>query len=388
MMLVGVGFISALFAFLVNWLALVPWRRAKGLHWSERARLYHPVRVGAASNLWVLPAVITMSVLVLFPGKGPHWAFVAVVSSIGTLMGTIPIDREVFPEVPLNQLLLQSAKGWVIRFLMWFVFLGAAALMPQEFNFRTVVIPVVVLALLIWWSQGGWLKTAQKLGSMTPAPERLINIVRDVSTRMNVSVNEVLLIGGRMAQAYALPSRRALLFSNGLLQLLSDDEIAAVCAHELGHLTERRGDYCKRYIVWLIFMPWLFLTPLVYNFGTLGFIFLMGMTCVIPAISRRISHKLELRADSIAKANEPDAGTYARALAKIYENNLVPAVNAKDRATHPHLYDRLLAAGATPDFARPARARAVVWNGVLFSSALGVLAVILVSQMTTVSMFH
>jgi Zn-dependent protease with chaperone function len=387
-MLVGLGFISALLAFMVNWLALIPWRSTRGRHWSERARLYHPVRVGAVSNLWVLPAVATLSVLVLFPGNGPHWAFVAVVSSIGTLIGTIPMDREVFPEIPLNHLLRQSAKGWVIRFLVWFVFLGAAALMPQEFDLRTIVLPAIVIGLLIWWSHGGWLKTAQKLGSMTPAPTRLMNIVRDVSTRMNVPVKEVLLVVGRMAQAYALPSRRALLFSNGLLQVLSDDEIAAVCAHELGHLTERRGDYYKRYIVWLMFLPWLLLTPVVYNFGTMGFICLMVMTCIIPAIFRRISHRLELRADSIAKANEPDVGTYARALAKIYENNLVPAVNAKDRATHPHLYDRLLAAGVTPEFARPARASAVAWNGLLFSFALGALAVILVSQMTTVSMFR
>jgi hypothetical protein len=39
-------------------------------------------------------------------------------------------------------------------------------------------------------------------------------------------------------------------------------------------------------------------------------------------------------------------------MVKLHESNLVPAV-MPGKQTHPHLYDRLLAAGVQPDFPRP-----------------------------------
>src|SRR5207249_5386626 len=52
-MLITAGLLSAALAFITNWLALIPWRRAKGQHWSERARLYFPVRVAAAFSVLI-----------------------------------------------------------------------------------------------------------------------------------------------------------------------------------------------------------------------------------------------------------------------------------------------------------------------------------------------
>ena len=95
-----------------------------------------------------------------------------------------------------------------------------------------------------------------------------------------------------------------------------------------------------------------------------------------------------MRADAIAHANEPDPGIYARALAKLYEDNLLPAVNAKDRATHPHLYDRMLAAGVTPDFPRPKRTTTMSWNGTLLALALGVLGVIVFDRLASSPVFR
>jgi hypothetical protein len=69
-------------------------------------------------------------------------------------------------------------------------------------------------------------------------------------------------------------------------------------------------------------------------------------------------------------------------LARLHEDNLVPAVVAQQHSTHPHLYDRLIAAGVTPDFPRPPAAAKMAWHGLLFSILAGVLALILVLRMT------
>jgi Zn-dependent protease with chaperone function len=388
LMLVAIGLLSALLTFAMNWLALIPWRKAKGQHWSERARVYHPAKVAAASNLWILPAVTSMSVFLLFPENGPHWALVAIASSIGTLLGTVSMDHEVFPRIEMGSLLVDVARSWVIRFFMWFVFLGAIVLMPRDFNWLTIIIPLAVVAILMWWSRKGWTQAGRWLRLVTTPPQRLSTIVQNAAAKMNVPVKELLFLRSKSAQAYAIPAARTLIFTERLVDLMTDDEISAVCAHELAHLTEARSDWYKRYIAWLIFLPWVFLKPMIYTFGLQGFFGLLLIVIMAPRISRRISHKLEIRADTIAHANEPDPGVYARALAKLYEDNLLPAVNAKNRATHPHLYDRLLAAGVTPDFPRPPRTTSISWNGAILAFALGGLAMMVVSRLTDVPLFR
>jgi Zn-dependent protease with chaperone function len=130
-----------------------------------------------------------------------------------------------------------------------------------------------------------------------------------------------------------------------------------------------------------MFLPWVLFNPVVHTFGVPGFLALALSSAIVPLVYRTISHKLELRADQLALAHEPNSGIYARALAKLYEDGLLPAVNPKKRASHPHLYDRLIAAGLTPEFPRPAAPAAFAWHGLIFSMALGWLSVILIGRM-------
>ncbi len=151
------------------------------------------------------------------------------------------------------------------------------------------------------------------------------------------------------AQAYAFPSGKKLLFTERLLELLSDEELASVCAHELGHLKESKLDQIKRHVHVLAFWPLIFMSPLCHRFGPLAFLALLVNAALVPRIYQKISQRLERRADALAKGNETDSGHYARALEKLYEDSLLPAVTASQK-THPHLYDRMLAAGVTPEY--------------------------------------
>jgi len=171
-------------------------------------------------------------------------------------------------------------------------------------------------------------------------------------------------------------------FFCGTLAFIPDDEVAAICAHELAHLTESKTARCSRSIQMLTFMPWIFFNPLMRAFGFFAFYGLLFTTFGFPRIYRSISRKLESRADQMAKANEGDSGTYARALTRLYEDNLVPAVTAKAQTTHPHLYDRILAAGVTPDFPRPAAAGSMAWNGRIFAALVGMLFAIFAMRAT------
>lgn len=386
LILISAFLLTAGVIFVTNWLALMPWRCNKDKHWSEQARLAYPVIVAARSNLWTVPGIFVLTVLLVWPDSSPLWLLTGITSVFGAYTGTFPFDHELFPRISFHEFLRQAAIGILFRFLIWFVFLGAAVLMPDTFNLLGFAIGCGVVGLWVIWAQGGIVWLGRRLGLFEPAPERLRKIVADTSARMNVTFREVWLMRSPSAQAFAMPGARKLLFTERLLELLPDDEVAAVCAHELAHLTESKADRYSRSIQMLAFLPWIYFNPLTHafgpNFGFFAFYGLLFTTIGVPRIYRRINRKLESRADEMAKANEGDAGTYARALAKLYADNLSPAVTAKSRATHPHLYDRLLAAGVTPDFPRPAAASSMAWHGQIFAGLVGLLfAVFAIHQM-------
>jgi len=58
----------------------------------------------------------------------------------------------------------------------------------------------------------------------------------------------------------------------------------------------------------------------------------------------------------------------------------LPAVNINDRQTHLHLYDRMLAAGITPDYPRPGRPKKMTWVGTVYACAFGLLFPLLVMR--------
>ena len=69
------------------------------------------------------------------------------------------------------------------------------------------------------------------------------------------------------------------------------------------------------------------------------------------------------------------AGLIAAGLA--YATNWVALiVNPSKRQTHPHLYDRLLAAGVEPDYPRPAAPETIATHGGSLAGLLGILAVL------------
>jgi hypothetical protein len=57
-----------LMAWGLNWLALIPWRRAVNEHWTAQARRSYPVRVAAKLNVWLIPATLVLGQQLLFRG--------------------------------------------------------------------------------------------------------------------------------------------------------------------------------------------------------------------------------------------------------------------------------------------------------------------------------
>jgi predicted Zn-dependent protease len=148
--------------------------------------------------------------------------------------------------------------------------------------------------------------------------------------------------------AFAFPFGRRIAFTSGCLALLDDDELSAVAAHEIGHLAEPLPVQLARVVLLLAVFPLL----VIQLAGLLATIGLALAVLVLARLFRRIARRMEERADRAALGGADASPVYARALERICQANLMPVV-MPGRPVHPHLYDRLVAAGAAPAYPRP-----------------------------------
>lgn len=379
--LAEVAVLAGAIAFITNWLALIPWRRARDQHWTERARLLHPVRIAANNNMFMIPGVLAIGVSLCRPEDSPSWALVIIAAGLGTMIGNLPLGREVYSRIKLPDLARQGLLMWLLKFVLLGAFLLAADIMPDELNTEALDVFAGLLLFYVLWNRFIIRWISRKLRVLVLPPARLQTIATETAARMRVQFRKVWLIRSSVAQALADIRNRDVMFTERLLQILSDEEIAAICAHELGHLTEPKSERLKRSLLTTSLLPWVFLKPLVHTFGMPAFLGLTLFTLGVQALRRRISRKLESRADRIAAGNTAESGVYAHALLRLYEDNQVPAVIAQNTTTHPDLYDRMLAAGVTPDFPRPSASRQMAWHGHAFAGIFGLLLAILVIRM-------
>ncbi len=374
LILIGAFLVAGLLAFVANWLALIPWRRSKSLHWTEQARLLYPARLAASGNSWVIPANLALAARLVWPGTGPHWLLVASTAWFGCVFANFPFRREIYPAGRLPDWLHEIAGFAVLYYGPWFIVLSAIALMPDELNWQAWLLVLCLVGLQAAIAWGGLIEIGFKVGLFSSPPERLCELVHEVSVKTNVPVRVVGVWSAKIANAFAVPNSRSLIFTEQLLELLPDDELAAIIGHELAHIAEPKKDRVLRVLNSFGFLPLLFVNPLMHAFGALSCVFPPIVSLILLRPSTGLSRRLESRADEIASSHQREAGTYARALLRVSEYNLIPAVTS-GKSTHPHLYDRLAAAGVVPDFPRPAAPGKMAWPCLVFCILLGMLVV-------------
>jgi Zn-dependent protease with chaperone function len=357
---VPVSFIlSTAAALLAAFLASIPFRRLRGGgHWTERARLAMPVRVASLMAMVTLPILLGgLAVLYDGPLAAVHWTELALWAGLAAVVPgfvvRLRVERRFFDRPPS---FLTRLKGTITVWLILIPHFFAAALMlaflPTDMNLTAGLILAGGLAAFTFFALGGGLFLARAVGLARPASERLRLIVGQRAEAMGVRPAGLYELSWFRANAFAFPLTRRLAFTDGAMAALGDDEIGAVAAHELGHLSESRLTALARSAAVFIVLPIAAGRLLYASIGLWALAAALVFVLALIVALRRLARRMEERADAIA-SGQADAAVYARALEAIYEANMIPAVLSGKRRVHPHLYDRLLAAGVQPAYARP-----------------------------------
>ncbi len=369
--------LTALCAWGAALLTVGPIGEATGAHWAERARHAYQARKAVTTGAILPPVVIAVFVLSAEPEHGGVTALVAVLVAFwASYPARVYVERRAMPQG-------MTARDWLRgRFAWWLLMiphllitLGLAIVAPRHLGPGSFALLGLAVASAVLVAFGGTLGLARLMGLATPAGPRLAGLVAELAAASKQPVPPTYELDMASANAFAWTRLGAIGVTRRALAALSDDELRAVLAHELGHLAEPRSVALVRSLGMLALTPLVLLRPLLADRLYCPTAVVLWSIVVLLGLVRVVARRMEARADHAAHAAEGDPGTYARALAALYVANGMPSVLPGGGRQHPHLYDRLVTAGATPDWPRPAappsaRSRLVMVACVLLTVAV------------------
>jgi len=368
LLLTATSLVSAALVWLGMWLALIPWRRSAGQHWTERARLLWPAR---RSVVVVMPATGLLVYAALHRwGMEEARSFCTFFIVAGTVLGTFLFSREIEPRYRFREWAGQTF--WSIVVMIGPVGIGVwlFATMPEELDWSDgwrVTCGLVAAAIIF---TGVWLPLVVRRessdGELAAMRSRLEGIASKVAEEAGVSLRHVWLLRTPLANACAFPFLRAVAFTTRAMEVLDDEECEAIMWHEVEHLTEPMAMRWLRVLRSMRWFAFIFVNPIFHAWGPSGLLLPLGIVFAIGRFTGWLFRRMEERADRGALDGAGGSPAYASGLAKLYEAGQIPAVMPGKRMVHPHLYDRMVQAGVTPDFPRPAAPSSVSWAVLLY----------------------
>lgn len=338
-------------------------RLAPTLHWTERARLSMGARRFSSLTLYALP--IQALVLTTYSVGTLAWGSVSLVSAVAAVacfFGAYLAARRLGIELGFErQSLLYDLRA---TFFGLHAIVGVIAAVYGAWGLGHLIVswknaestPGSLAALL-----GVPIALALLWGPVQVPVFRCLGIYRHASTlapslepvfnATGVRPRAVWLVATSWANASAFPLRRTITVTEGALSKLTFEQLAAIVAHELGHLEERYRAWWRLTLLWFLCavsfgLPFLDADDIVV-FVSAAIVVTVLMARALRAWSRQRERDADRVAFTVA-----DPIVYARALEKLYEAHLYPATQRG--GTHPALYDRLTSAGIQPNYPRPA----------------------------------
>ena len=325
-------------------------------HWSEVARWAQGRRSAVVMTGVSVGTLAGVLAYCACSPLGPLGSVITIASVVAAVVGTRLAFRRRYPvlvpERTRGERLASLALGpgtlyyWALTPLLWVPFVSG------RFDAQTWGVVVVAVAFHFAWAFVA-LRLWGRLGLVRAAPPELEERWKAMTRARGVELRGVRVWRVPWANAFALPVGREIAVTERLLELLDPEQLDGVILHELTHLGEPRGALLVRVAYPLLPLLFLLLPAALGSFGWLGLVLVLGTIVVATKAFGRFTRQAEVHADEGAHGDESSL-PYAAALLALHRDRLIPAVmRAKASGSHPELYDRLLAAGFTPDFPRP-----------------------------------
>jgi Zn-dependent protease with chaperone function len=324
-----------------------------------------PERIIARANRIV--QVTAASVGVLFV-VSPYAPWTMALPLLGLLVGGFPTHKVLHEDRRgLVGYLLGAARWWLAVLGIWTLLAFTPSIIAAAGPARWAVAALLAAALVAW--DIVYVDVLRRVLGVRPlSREDLAPRFAAVLSRARGVAPEVLRFGfpgGRVVNAFALPSRRrpTVLFGDQLLELLEPDEVTAIFAHEVAHLEhfDRKRLVQARVTMWAIIGLTVGVAPLLGQWvdalsGYLEAVWVVavGLGLALMGAARQ-QHEAESDLRAVELCGDPEA--LVRALARLHALAHLPrrwALDFERHASHPSLARRIQAIRAATNTA-PAR---------------------------------
>ncbi len=341
-----------------SWLTALKAFKMNEAPWTERARFAYPV--------WYFNTFSILALLLLLGFVGPsfseldHSFLSNVLPGITALLVFFASAAAQAKSIGrLRGIHFSAADGlrnWIIIILIFIphivVFVAMMPWLSETFDASSVSAMAIAAGLVLLLNFGGYLWLLRLIRILQPASDRLLRIAARAESGTEPHA-EYFLLRWNWANALAFPLKRKIAFTDCAMAELTDEELEVICVHELEHLREPALVRYARLLTSFVWLPVFAGRPIIGSIGLGGWFCSLVAAYVVAIFIRRMARAMEVRADAAGHKHQANEGLYAQALEKLYAVNLMPAVLRQNNLVHPHLYDRLLASGITPDYPRP-----------------------------------
>jgi Zn-dependent protease with chaperone function len=196
-----------------------------------------------------------------------------------------------------------TVRSWLAGFLVivfailpgLFAALAMAFAMPDKLNAQAVFTFCGATVAVAFLAAGGELRLFGWAGILKPAPQQLTEMVHRLADQMHVKGTvRVFVLEWAMVNALAWQRNRAVAFTRPLLEVMTESEVRAVAAHELGHLLEPTWARGVRTAHMFAYLP---LVPLAKYGGSIGLLAACMLFWIFFLAYVRFSHRFERAAD-------------------------------------------------------------------------------------------
>ncbi len=235
-----------LVARLVTWLAMFvalwQWRRSADTSWVERARLaWAARRLGGFA--WLIIAFAVMFAVGrggdLIPVGVLHF-LIATASLLGGVQAAIGWGRRLNPAWAMTPRPARGAWAFSLAWLGPMACIGFTlfALSPDRWETRSWVLHACGAVAVGGYMAWGWLRLMRWTGVIRPAGDRFRAIALAAAERAGIALRSIEQAALPMANAFAFVHDRGIGVTDAALEVLDDDELSVICAHEMAHLGE------------------------------------------------------------------------------------------------------------------------------------------------------
>ncbi len=312
-----------------------------------------PERLQTAQR-WMTIVFATITALILVLGYA-HSAWAVPLTILSSMAGGFPARRVLYGETgSFAQLLARTLRLWSAIAGFWIVLAFAPLLVRAAIGAEPVA-AILLGALLTLWALA---EDRVALAILRVAPldrDDLAQSFAPVLERATIATPELYRLparGGRWANALAISSRTrpAVVFTEGLLDLLDARETTAILGHEVAHLEHWTPRHLLRRVaiqIALVLAAVLIVPPLGRAAGEWSWIVFAAwpvslLIGLLVRASRHQAHEAESDRRAVALCGDPEA--LISALAKLHAAARLPSRwqrEAESAASHPSLARRI-----------------------------------------------